>query len=843
MKKLSKYSYIVVPVIVVLIGFLRVILEHQGILIFEGDSYHQMYQFYLGGWERVHAGSIPLFDYAIGFGGCVMAMFYYLFSPFFLLAMPLAKEMVQYAFLYLNELKIVCIFIFTYLWAKRISKHSSTPWLIAFMMAFGGWTFSYLHLNMFLDAYLLYPVVFYFIEQYLDEKKVLGLCLSLAATGIINYYFMYMLIPFACIYALIRYLIKQEKIIIKDTFIEACKFFGYVLLAVGMACIILIPVAFIIKSNPRFDELQYGLFDHLGINELFKVASSFFVPVLDHEDTTLFISLTNYSFIGWGGGASLYLLMCTPLLLPGVFGLKDKKQRNIILCTFALLGVFVFFKKFWILFQLNMESRWFYMISWMMAYTVIQVHEAYLDNELDKRWLLPGLLFALCGVWGCYGISFLKGFNDVGFLKDSLYIMVVLSVLVVAYFVYYLKLRKTVFLVVVLALESVFCMDQLVVHENIIPEKVTMAAAMDMNKVKDKLKEDDSFYRVMINEEYVSFDDGSYYRYTTSNTPYANNINGLSFYSTIYNSQTEDFMGRLKTKWQMDQRYTTMHLYNLLDSKYYIEKSYVKALPAGYEFKEAVDDYRIYENKYWVELGYGYHKTLSRDAFDHLGYLEQDMALVDYLVTDDTTGDSFEMNFEPLGSLTAEDVRYYDFWEGPISNCNLYFDTGTLSNVKIELFYQDQILYAETFFQYNYIELYIPEDMKVDRFIVTGNEEEPVEVFAYVEDLSHYDEVFEERYQERFENVVVKNNHIEADIHMNQSGYAFTSVPYDVGWDVYVDGNKVDSEMVQLGFVGFKLDEGDHHVEMKYHIPYLKVGALVSLVSCILLFILSKKRG
>ena len=82
---------------------------------------------------------------------------------------------------------------------------------------------------------------------------------------------MYMLIPFACIYALVRYLVKQDHIDIKATVIEALKFFGYVLLAVCMACIILVPVAFIIKSNPRFDELNYGLLDHLGKNELFKV--------------------------------------------------------------------------------------------------------------------------------------------------------------------------------------------------------------------------------------------------------------------------------------------------------------------------------------------------------------------------------------------------------------------------------------------------------------------------------------------------------------------------------------------------------------------------------------------
>ncbi|MCF0109191.1 MAG: hypothetical protein HUJ57_03730, partial [Erysipelotrichaceae bacterium] len=75
--------YIWLPVLVVFLGFLSVITDHSGILIFEGDSYHQMYQFYLGGWQRLRDLSLSSFDYSIGFGGSAIAMLYYLFSPFF----------------------------------------------------------------------------------------------------------------------------------------------------------------------------------------------------------------------------------------------------------------------------------------------------------------------------------------------------------------------------------------------------------------------------------------------------------------------------------------------------------------------------------------------------------------------------------------------------------------------------------------------------------------------------------------------------------------------------------------------------------------------------------------
>lgn len=59
---------------------------------------------------------------------------------------------------------------------------------------------------MFLDAFLLYPLILGFAEVYLKENKILPLVLGIGALGIINYYFLYMFVPFLCLYALIRYI-------------------------------------------------------------------------------------------------------------------------------------------------------------------------------------------------------------------------------------------------------------------------------------------------------------------------------------------------------------------------------------------------------------------------------------------------------------------------------------------------------------------------------------------------------------------------------------------------------------------------------------------------------------
>ena len=50
------------------------------------------------------------------------------------------------------------------------------------------------------------------------------------------------------------------------------------------------------------------------------------------------------------------------------------------------------------------------------------------------------------------------------------------------------------------------------------------------------------------------------------------------------------------------------------------------------------------------------------------------------------------------------------------------------------------------------------------------------------------------------------------------------------------------SEQVNGMFEGIYLNKGDHHITLKYETPGLKIGAVVSLFSLIILFIISKKK-
>ena len=73
---------------------------------------------------------------------------------------------------------------------------------------------------------------------------------------------------------------------------------------------------------------------------------------------------------------------------------------------------------------------------------------------------------------------------------------------------------------------------------------------------------------------------------------------------------------------------------------------------------------------------------------------------------------------------------------------------------------------------------------------------------------------------------------VTADINITkEDSYVATSIPYNKGWTVYVDGKKTDYECVNLSFVGFQLAKGKHTVEFHYTPQGFHVGLIVSSVS------------
>lgn len=79
-----------------------------------------------------------------------------------------------------------------------------------------------------------------------------------------------------------------------------------------------------------------------------------------------------------------------------------------------------------------------------------------------------------------------------------------------------------------------------------------------------------------------------------------------------------------------------------------------------------------------------------------------------------------------------------------------------------------------------------------------------------------------------------KGNRIEGTVKGMADGYFVTSVPYDKGFTVKVDGHTVKTEKVNKAFLGFRIGAGTHRVKITYHSPGKRAGMLVSFVGIFL---------
>ena len=61
------------------------------------------------------------------------------------------------------------------------------------------------------------------------------------------------------------------------------------------------------------------------------------------------------------------------------------------------------------------------------------------------------------------------------------------------------------------------------------------------------------------------------------------------------------------------------------------------------------------------------------------------------------------------------------------------------------------------------------------------------------------------------------------------------AIPDQQGWSIYVDGKKTETFNADYGFLGIELEAGQHEIEARYEIPYLKEGMVISLVGIVLL--------
>lgn len=122
---------------------------------------------------------------------------------------------------------------------------------------------------------------------------------------------------------------------------------------------------------------------------------------------------------------------------------------------------------------------------------------------------------------------------------------------------------------------------------------------------------------------------------------------------------------------------------------------------------------------------------------------------------------------------------------------------------------------------------------------------------VYIYAASFDEEVFKKAQSELAKTPMVidsyGDSYINGTVNATEDGFLYTSIPYDKGWSITVDGNPVEGiAFANDGLLGIDLTKGTHTIHFEYYPQGFNLGIAVSIISiiafAIYIFINDKKK-
>lgn len=354
------------------------------------------------------------------------------------------------------------------------------------------------------------------------------------------------------------------------------------------------------------------------------------------------------------------------------------------------------------------------------------------------------------------------------------------------------------------------------------------------------------------------------------NQIYENHHLSTSLYSSISNPIYSDFYQHtfehaLPYRNRLILATTNNLLFQMLMGERYLvsscERNYLGYIKLAEESNTC-----LYENENVFPLGYGSNQLLSETEFKTLFYPNRVEALLQTIVVphNTTSKKSFESEMEPITFLTSQfqvgdgleieptengymidankKSKIIYTLKQPLVNKLLLIDfevtkepsckNGDLS-ITINGITNKLTCSSWQYKNENHRFAYVISENNLETLEITfGKGIYPLEDFhIYTLDYDLIKNNSETLYPFVVNLEHTKGDQIIGDITMKDDGYFVLSIPYDKGFYIHVDGEKIAYEKVNTAFLGFPLTEGNHHIEIVYEAPYFKIGKWISILT------------
>lgn len=749
----------------------------------------------------------------------------------------------------------------------------------ALVYVYSGWSFFFLRHPVFYATLIYMPLLLIGVEEILRNKRSLFLSLIVFFSAVTHYYFLYINTIIIGVYFLVRYwevsMVKSWKSFWRYLY----RLIGRYFLGIGLSAILLVPnIITFLNSNRMNPIIETRSLWHFGSDWLSKVILS--IVAADYTPGC-------YLHNGFAAIGVICFIVC--IIKKGMpIGYKVAS----LLCTIAFLFPFVTFALH--VFS-SVHFRWNYIIGFLFGLAVVRVFSEI--QILTFRDLIAVTFFILL-YSGIQAVNpKLANANTV----SSTFFLLILTFLLMLYVnlqrknkyrFYYLFIESILFLTccnIYYNAKNVYSAD----FGNYIAEFVDKNSSY--NQIVDTsasaiLKRKNDFYRIDSANSGVKNENASIFL----------NHYGISFYVNVmdkylaeYNYGLENRGTRLLDTLDNDNRAIMEALASV---RYYtIYEGEEACIPYGYTFagqRPALDGRicKIYENDYFLPLGYTYSQYIHESDYNQLNALEKQEALIQAVVVDDTMdcGDGLiekgkinsiveeENNIVIHGvgcEYNAEEKKVTVYQSGGFlmvefpgkPNCETYVRLNNL-NINaydnaywIVSFFNDERLLNKTiearsntatysYDCYNYL-VNLGYSQNAVTSINIGfpfvGEFDLDDIQIYYQPMENYEKQIEDLTENKLENISESCNEITGTINLKENKMLAFSIPYNIGWTAYVDGKKTDLERINITYMGLYLEKGKHNIRLSYITPGLRIGCFItccSIIIFVILIIVKKQR-
>lgn len=826
MEKINKKDKInLIIITVIFIGIIVFILRNNTLYgsILDWNTQHSVIPEYFRSLFYKTLNIFPDFALNLGSGQNIYNYSYYgLFNPVIIISylFPFIsmKSYIQVSSIILAYSSVILFYYF--LKHNKFSNDVCLLGCIVFMTATPLLFHSHRHI-MFMNYMPFLILALIGVDKYFEKSDGKLLCISVILIILMSYYYSIPAILAIIVYGVYKYITLNKKIAFKIFVVDGIKFLIPIMIGILITSILLVPTFYAIINGRLPNEISISLKDLIvpRINVKYLMYHSYGV------------GLTSFSLIG------LIVL------------LLDKKRESRFLFI-SLISLIVFpIINYLLNGTMYIDAKVLIPFMPLYVYVVTLMFKKIYDKKIDIKKLLIASIMTLFLIY--IGESSYVSYFYLDFIITL--IVIILSIKV-----------ETKYLL------KIFTIVVLVVYSCGANNKDTLVNKNDIYNDENKNQE------ALVKKVPKGYNHTTLYNLKLENVNniYGNlNIYSDYIYSSTGNSNYNIFMfNTLEVPMQSRNRLIISANKDLMylmfsNNRYFIGDDIDIT---GYKKIDSIGNTSLYENADVLPFMYVSYNYYNKKDYGKLKFPYNNEVILNNVVVNEKTNNEFDSKIKET-FIRQSDIKYMD----PSIVNNGDSITVKKNNSRMLIDVPEDARNKILFVSFDLT----PQSCKVGdlgitingnlnkltckewkyyngnttfNYVISGDTSNKVEVSFFkgmykIDNLKiyymDYDDIKDVKDKVTEVNISdkTKGDKIYASVETEKDGYFVTTLPYDKGFKIKVDGKIVNKKQVNTAYVGFKLEKGKHNIVIEYRAPFKTLGLIMSLVGIIIYIVFYHK--